>query len=347
MPDLLTGYVNKKVLVTGAAGAVGSNLCTQLALRGAKVLAVDDLSASERWNLAQIAGIDFFRADILNEPNMREAFGEKPDVVFHLASFFANQHSIECPERDLLVNGMGTLRMLELAREFQIGRFIYASTSAAYRESDDVLTESESSLRPTSPYQISKITGEQYCSFFHSYYGLNVVKVRFFNCYGPGEIPGPYRNVIPKFIYQALKGDPLTITGTGYETRDFTYVEDIVDGLLRIAFSELLDGEEVNLASGVETEIVRLAESINLLTGNRAGITYGRKREWDGHKRRRGSFNRARCSVGYEPRVFLPEGLERTLRWFETHWERIDRIPRLLQGDDDINCFSEGVSRAQ
>lgn len=332
MSDPFTGYESKKVVVTGAAGAIGSNLCKQLALRGAKVLAVDDLSASEMWNLPRIAGINFFPVDILDEPTMKDVFREKPEVVFHLAGFFANQHSIEFPERDLLVNGMGTLRMLELSREFRIARFIYASTSAAYRGSDSVLTECESALQPASPYQISKIAGEQYCTFFHSYYGLNVVKVRFFNSYGPGEIPGPYRNVIPKFMYQALKGTPLTITGTGHQTRDFTYVEDIVDGLLRIAFSDLLIGQKVNLASGVETEIIWLAESINQLTGDRAGIIHCRQREWDGDKRRRGSFDRARHSVGYEPTVFLTEGLERTLRWFETNWQWIDRTPRLQPG---------------
>ena len=332
MFDLFAMKENKKVLVTGAAGAIGSNLCKQLASRGVKVLAVDDLSASEIWNLPRIPGIDFFPLDILDEPNMKGVFHEKPEVVFHLAGFFANQHSIEFPERDLLVNGMGTLRMLELSREFEIARFVYASTSAAYR-GDDVLTECDSALRPTSPYQISKIVGEQYCTFFHSYYGLNVVRVRFFNSYGPGEIPGPYRNVIPKFMYQALKGMPLTVTGTGRETRDFTYVEDIVDGLVRIASSDLLIGQEVNLASGVETEIIRLAEIINQLTGNRAGIIYCQQREWDCDKRRHGSFDRARRSVGYEPKVFLLEGLERTLRWFEANWEWIDRTPRLQSSE--------------
>jgi nucleoside-diphosphate-sugar epimerase len=329
MSDPITGYASKRVLVTGAAGAIGSNLCKQLALRGAKVLAVDDLSGSEIWNLPRIAGIDFFPVDILDEPNVKDVFREKPEIVFHLAAFFANQHSIEFPERDLLVNGMGTLRMLGLSREFQIARFIYASTSAAYRGLENALTECDSSPHPSTPYQISKIIGNQYCTFFHSYYGLNVVKVRFFNSYGPGEMPGPYRNVVPKFMYQALKSNPLTITGTGHETRDFTYVEDIVDGLLRIALSDSLIGKEVNLASGVETEILQLAESINQLTGNRAGIIYCPQREWDGDKRRRGSFDRARHSVGYEPNIFLPEGLERTLRWFETNWEWIDRIPRL------------------
>src|SRR5206468_12233376 len=142
-----------------------------------------------------------------------------------------------------------------------VKRFVYASSGCSIYGKDAPLplTEDFVSLHLSSPYQITKMLGELYCNFFANHHALNVVKPRFFNSYGPGEVPGQYRNVIPNFIYWAMKGRPLTITGTGEETRDFTYVGDIVDGLLRSGQSEAAIGEEFNLASGVETRIVDLA----------------------------------------------------------------------------------------
>ena len=133
------------------------------------------------------------------------------------------------------------------------------------------LTEEFMSLHLSSPYQITKMLGELYCNFFQHHYDLPAVKARFFNSYGPGEVPGQYRNVIPNFIYLAMQGQPLPITGTGEETRDFTFVGDIVDGLLRAGHFEAAVGQEFNLASGAETRIIDLAEMINRKVGNQAG----------------------------------------------------------------------------
>jgi nucleoside-diphosphate-sugar epimerase len=165
--------------------------------------------------------------------------------------------------------------------------------------------------------------GELYGNFFHHHYGLPVVKTRFFNSYGPGEVPGQYRNVIPNFIYRALAGLPLPFTGTGDETRDFTYVTDIVDALLRAAYFERALGQEMNIASGTEIKILPMAERINVLCGNKAGIVRAQPRVWDTKKRLLASIDRARDLLGYEPRMPFEEGLQTTIQWFRDHWEQI------------------------
>ena len=166
--------------------------------------------------------------------------------------------------------------------------------------------------------------GELYCNFFHHHYGLKVIKPRFFNSYGPGEVPGQYRNVIPNFIYWAMKGLPLPITGTGEETRDFTYVSDIVDGLLRAGAFESAVGQEFNLASGVETRIIDLAHMINEATGNTAGIRFAERRKWDTKSRLLASVDKARELIGYEPSTPFKMGLDNTIRWFRGYWDQIE-----------------------
>ena len=177
----------------------------------------------------------------------------------------------------------------------------------------------------SSPYQISKMAGELYSNFYWHHYGLPIVKTRFFNSYGPGEVPGQYRNVIPNFIYWAMKGQPLPITGEGKMTRDFTYVMDIVDALLRAGWSEKAIGEEMNIASAHEIEIVQLAETINILTDNKAGLTYTDRRKWDTKSRLLASIDKAKDLLGYDPLTTFEDGLEQTIQWFRENWESINR----------------------
>jgi len=324
--EYLKYYKGKTILVTGGAGAIGSNLCRRLAELGAQVIILDDLSASERWNVPSMPGILFVEGDILDEVKLKRVFFERPQIVFHLAAFFANQNSVDHPERDLMVNGLGTLRVLEYSILTSVERFIYASSGCSIygSESPLPLREEFMSMHLSTPYQITKMLGELYCNFFYNHYGLKVVKPRFFNSYGPGEVPGQYRNVIPNFIYWAMKGLPLPITGTGEETRDFTYVGDIVDGLLRAGYFESAIGQEFNLASGKETKIIDLANMINELTGNKAGIRFASRRKWDTKSRLLASVERARKLIGYEPTTSIEEGLRKTIQWFRENWDKID-----------------------
>lgn len=327
-------YQGKIILVTGGAGAIGSNLSRRLADLGATVLILDDFSSSERWNVPSLPGILLVEGDIVDEVKLKRVFFERPQMVFHLAAFFANQNSVDHPERDLMVNGMGTLRLLEYSVFTGVNRFVFASSGCSiYGSSAPLpLREEFMSLHLSTPYQITKMLGELYGNFFHNHHGLKVVNPRFFNSFGPGEVPGQYRNVIPNFIYWAMKGLPLPITGTGEETRDFTYVGDIVNGLLRAGISESAVGQEFNLASGKETRIIDLARMINEATGNTAGIRLAQRRKWDTKSRLLASIDKARELIGYEPNTHFEEGLQNTIRWFQEHWERIEASVRFGPG---------------
>jgi UDP-glucose 4-epimerase len=326
MSDYRRFYTGKRILVTGGAGAIGSTLVRNLCQAGAElVLVLDDLTSGQRWNLPPERNMMFVQGSVLDEVKLKRVFFEEPQIIFHLAAFFANQNSIDHPESDLMVNGMGTLRVLEYAKLTKVQRFVYASSGCSiYGSSAPLpLREEFMSMNLSTPYQITKMLGELYCNFFYNHYDLPVVKTRFFNSYGPGEVPGQYRNVIPNFIFWALQGKPLPITGTGEETRDFTYVEDIADGLLRAGFFEKAIGREMNLASGQETKIGDLARMINDMTGNKAGITYSTRRKWDTKSRLLASIERAKELLDYEPRTSFREGLEKTIQWFRDNWENI------------------------
>jgi len=334
MDDYLRFYEGRTVLVTGGAGAIGSNLSRALAELGAQVFVLDDLSSAERWNIPSLPGLLFVEGDILDEVKLKRVFVERPQIVFHLAAFFANQNSVDHPERDLMVNGMGTMRMLEYSVLTGVERFVYASSGCSIYGSSAPLPLKEEfmSMHLSTPYQITKMLGELYCNFFYNHYSLKVVKPRFFNSYGPGEVPGQYRNVIPNFIYWAMKGLPLPITGSGEETRDFTYVGDIVDGLLRAGVIESAVGQEFNLASGRETRIIDLAHMVNEATGNTAGIRFAARRKWDTKSRLLASIDRARELIGYEPKTTFKEGLQRTIQWFRDNWDRIEAAARFGPG---------------
>ena len=331
-------YVGKRVLVTGGAGAIGSSLVRSLAEHGASVVVLDNLVSGARWNVVSDPNVMFVEGDICDEVKLKRVFFERPEIIFHLAAFFANQNSVDHPEADLQVNGLGTLRLLEYSVLSGVDRFVYASSGCSiYGSSAPLpLTEDFMSMHLTTPYQITKMLGELYCNFFHHHHELPVVKARFFNSYGPGEIPGQYRNVIPNFVYWALRGQALPITGTGDETRDFTFVGDIVDGLLRSGLIEEAIGCEFNLASGRETSIRSLAEQILALTGSEAGIAFAPKRKWDTKSRLCASTERAGRVIGYAPNTDFEVGLGQTIDWFKQNWDQIEQAA----------SFGPGVSSA-
>ncbi len=333
--EYLNVYHDKVILVTGGAGAIGSNLCSALSDAGTKMIIIlDDLSSGYTWNISQRKNIMFVKGCITDDVYLKRVFFEQPQYVFHLAAFFANQNSVDYPEKDLKVNGFGTLKLLEYSLFNKVERFIYASSGCSiYGSSAPLpLREDFMSMNLSTPYQITKMLGELYCNFFYNHYGLKVVKPRFFNSYGPGEVPGQYRNVIPNFIYWAMKGQPLPITGSGEETRDFTYVSDIVDGLLRAGAMESAIGQEFNLASGKETRVIDLANMINQTTGNKAGIQFAQRRKWDTKSRLLASIGRARELIGYDPKTSFEAGLKNTIKWFKENWDLINGSARFDPG---------------
>jgi len=323
-------FEKQTVLITGGAGCIGRNLTEALlAANPREIIILDDLSSSYEWNIPQDPRVVFLKGSILDDESLDTAFARKPTYVFHLAAHFANQNSIEHPERDLLVNGLGTLKTLRRSHLAKVQRFIFASSGCSVygRAAPLPLTEDFVSLNLDTPYQITKLLGELYCNFFSDYYGLQIVNARFFNVYGPGEVPGRYRNVIPNFIYKALKREKLPVMGSGLETRDWTFVEDIVNGILRCALTPGAENQSFNLASGIETKVIDVAALINKLTGNPSGTVSLPLRDWDKITRRRASIAKSK-EIGYSPHIRLEEGLERTIKWMRANLERIDRVAK-------------------
>jgi nucleoside-diphosphate-sugar epimerase len=329
--EVLGHYTGKRILITGGAGCIGSNLTKVLLKAEPEVIVIiDDLSASFEWNIPKHQRVVFIHGSILDEERMKRAFSYKPHYVFHLAAHFANQNSVDHPETDLLVNALGTLKTLEYANLAGVERFVFASSGCSVYGSQAPLPLREDfvSLHLDTPYQINKLVGELYCNYFHDYYKLPVAIARYFNVYGPGEVPGKYRNVIPNFMWWAMHNKPLPITGTGEETRDFTFVEDIVDGTLRMGVVEEAVGEAINLASETETRVIDLANWINEITGNKAGIVFRPRRDWDKAVRRRASIEKARKILGYEPKTDMKTGLRKVYEWFRENWDNIKASAR-------------------
>jgi nucleoside-diphosphate-sugar epimerase len=315
----IPGGEASRALVTGGAGAIGSTLVGRLLREGWQVMVLDDLSSGYRENLPPEAL--FTEGSITDQPLVEELFSQRPRVVFHLAAHFANQNSVEHPRADLRVNAEGTLLLLEQALAAGVERFVYASSSCVYGKASS-MKEDQVGEELDTPYAISKLAGERYARFFAHYHGVHTVSLRYFNSYGPGEFPGRYRNVIPNFFARALRKEPLVITGTGEETRDFTYVEDTAEATLRAALTPLPPGTVLNVGRGEPVSIVDLAREINHLVGNPAGVEFAPPRSWDGIPHRRAEVGRMRELLGFSPQTPLREGLEKTLQWIETRKER-------------------------
>ena len=324
--NLFEEYAGKSILITGGVGCIGSNLVrTLLLLNPRKITILDDLSSSYPWNLPDDDLIEVVIGSILDEKKLEHVFETQPEYVFHLAAHFANQNSIDHPEEDLMVNGLGLMRVLEYSRKSEPERFVYAGSGCSvYGSHADIpFVEGSISLTLDTPYQIHKLLGELYCNHYLEIYGIKTTTGRFFNVFGPGEVPGQYRNVIPNFTWRAMHGQPLTITGTGDETRDFAYVGDIVDGLLRMGVKDAAIGEAMNLASATETSVKDLAIMVNVITGNEADVVFGPKRDWDKSNRRLASIEKAKNLIGFEPKMEFRKGLESVHEWLQTNRENI------------------------
>lgn len=328
------------VLVVGGAGFVGGNLCRALLVGGAAtVVVVDNLLSAERENLPSAANLEF-RLGSIADDRILAALEDRFDYVFHLATYHGNQSSIADPLADHANNTLTTLKLYERIKAFaRLRKVVYASAGCTvaektFAEAHATPEDAPVSLWHDSPYQISKIVGELYSNYYFTRHRLPVIKARFQNIYGPGEILGAgqwrgtpatvWRNVTPTFVYRALKGLPLVLDNGGQAGRDFIYVDDIVAGLMRCA-TRGIAGEVYNLASGVETAILDLAERVKALTGSTAPIELGPPRDWDRSGHRYGDPAKARAALGFTANVTIGEGLARTVQWTTANLALIER----------------------
>jgi UDP-glucose 4-epimerase len=303
------------VLVTGGAGAIGGNLVHALVADGHRVVVLDDLSSGRADNLPP--DVDLVVGSVVDESDVVSAFKSQPTLVVHLAALFANQNSVDHPVQDALVSGVGTLQVLEHARLRGVEKVVVCSSSCIYGSHGSDVDVPVPMVDDT-PYAMTKALAESYARFYARHHGLPTVVLRPFNVYGPGERPGRYRNVIPNFLALALAGEPLPITGTGEETRDFTYVDDAVRAFLLALQRPTLPGSAFNVASGAEVTIAALAKKINAITGNPGGVVLQPRRAWDRTASRVGDISRTRDELGFEPAVTLDDGLTTTAAWLRT-----------------------------
>ncbi len=310
--------MTKTILVTGGAGAIGSSLVNTLAKEpGNRLVILDNLSSGRQENIVSGSNVQFIQGSVEMDEDLAHAFTFNIDAVYHLAANFANQNSVEFPQRDLRVNGMGTLKLLLKSAEHKVKRFIYSSSSCVYGNRDESLSEQCREFSLDTPYGITKLLGEQYVRFFHVHHNLPVVILRYFNVFGPNEYPGHYRNVISNFIYLAMKNEELTITGTGDETRDFNYMDDTVRGTILAAESDVAIGQTFNIASGHETRIKTVLDTIIRLVGSKSKIVYKPRRSWDTIVRRVADVQYAKKVLGYEPKISVEEGLRKYCEWMK------------------------------
>ena len=262
----------KKAVVTGGAGFIGSNLVDKLIDMGVEVHIIDNLSTGFKRNLNPKA--TFWKRDISKlDPDKPWSGLENTDVIFHLAALARVQPSIEDPIPFDKVNIGGTLRMLKLAHNLGVARFVYSASSSAYGNATKFPTPEEHSTNPLSPYGLQKYVGEQYCKMFSQVYGLDTVSLRYFNVYGERmSLEGAYKLAIPIFANQMLEGKPLTINNDGEQRRDFTYIEDVVNAnILAATNPEDLKGEVFNVGNGDNYSVNELADMLG------GGKSYGNK----------------------------------------------------------------------
>lgn len=303
-----------KAVVTGGAGFVGSNIAKALVDEGHEVHVLDDLSLGTRANVPDDA---HFQEGSILDRNLLENLFDETRFVFHQAALPSVPRSIENPIASHRVNTTGTVKVLEAARTAGVEKVVYAASSSAYGDTDKLPKATTDPSNPRSPYAVSKHVGELYCRVFHEIYGLRTTALRYFNVYGPRQDPeGEYAAVIPKFVTAALNDQPLTVHGDGTQTRDFTYVDDVIQANTKAARSKQADGQTLNVGAGERTSIIDLAETILEITGSGTEIVHDDRRPGDVDDSL-AEIKPTRETIGYEPQVDLEEGLRRTVEWFQ------------------------------
>jgi nucleoside-diphosphate-sugar epimerase len=306
-------------LVTGGAGFIGSHIASALSEQGARVRVIDDLSTGSEENLREIGGdIDFINASITNTSALARAL-EGVELIFHEAAIPSVPRSVENPAETHEASVNGTFSVLLAAKETNVRRVVYAASSSAYGDQLESPKHERMRPDPLSPYAVAKLVGEYYCQAFTRSYGLETVCLRYFNVFGPRQDPSSqYSGVISRFIRALELGEKPVIYGDGEQSRDFTYIENVVDANLRAAESHAAVGKVINIANGVSVTINELLDSLKSLT-NKPEVTaeYAPARKGD-VLHSLADLTLAQSALGYCPRIALEEGLRYTLDWWKT-----------------------------
>lgn len=311
--------ITDRALVTGGAGFIGSNLADELIRQGAKVRIIDNFVTGSRANLEEIAGdFDFVEGDLNDDQALRPALSDV-GIVFHQAALPSVPRSVENPAETHQACANATLNLLINAKDAGVRRVVYAASSSAYGD-QPALPKVETMIPdPLSPYAAAKLMGEYYCRVFTRVYGLETLSLRYFNVFGPRQDPSStYSGVISRFIDALMKGTKPVIYGDGGQTRDFTYIANVVDANIRAAQTTFGIGETMNVANGERVSLNTLLDSLKAITGNPNVSAEHRPERRGDVKHSQADNSRAVEWLGYEKLVGLEEGLKRTIEWWRS-----------------------------
>jgi UDP-glucose 4-epimerase len=306
-------------LVTGGAGFIGSNIVSQLVADGKSVRVLDDLSSGYEINLATFPQVEFIRGSILDEAAVDRAT-RGVDTVFHLAASVGNKRSIDRPLLDAEINVLGTIKVLEACRKHSVRKIVVSSSAGIYGELKQLPIEESHPIDPDSPYGASKLCAEKMCLAYAKLYDLEAIALRYFNVFGVNQRFDEYGNVIPIFVFQMIKGKPITIFGDGEQTRDFVNVRDVVQANLRAGASRGVSGA-FNIASGSKVTINWLANKIKQIGEFDAPIQYGPQRPGD-VRHSLANVSPANRAFGFQPSVDFEQGLQEYIAWAKQEAQR-------------------------
>jgi UDP-glucose 4-epimerase len=306
----------RKSLVTGGAGFIGSHLVAELLTRGERVAVLDDLSTGKLVNLAGMEDrVEVLHGSITNAALVREAV-KGCEVVYHLAALPSVARSVEEPLASHEACATGTVQVLDAARQASVRRVVYAASSSAYGDIEGAVRRESEPVSPMSPYAAAKLAGEMYCRCFSTVYKLETVRTRFFNIFGPRQDPkSPYSGVIALFIAAMVEGRTPRIDGDGLQSRDFTYVANAVQAVVKAADAPAASGNVYNIGIGASSSVLDLVKHLNDILGTKIQPVHGPARLGD-VRHSQADITLARRDLGYEPAVTFAEGLRRTVEWY-------------------------------
>jgi nucleoside-diphosphate-sugar epimerase len=308
-----------RAVVTGGAGFIGSHIAEALARDGLRVRVLDDLSTGHRENLDEIKGdVEFIQGSVADEKLLHKVL-EDVEIVFHEAAIPSVPRSVENPRQSHVASVDGTFTMLLAARDRGVRRFIYAASSSAYGD-QPTLPKIETMLPdPLSPYAVAKLVGEYYCQVFSRVYRLETISLRYFNVFGPRQDPSSqYSGVVSRFISALLNKQRPVIFGDGEQSRDFTYIANVVSANLKAANAQSGFGSILNVANGERISLNQLLEELKTITGNHDAVAEYKEPRVGDVRHSLADISRARELLGYEPIVWLREGLGKTIDWWKT-----------------------------